>query len=302
MGLFVDQQTIKAKVSRNDPWKVAVIDITPDATEVEVEKAVTEACHRRKISVSKVELFQDRVNDRKRTSAFVSLSCKEDLDAILDDSVKTFGVYIRGQRSSLLEVDEKRTISIRGKKPILEEDVNAILETFKVPSKGVDVFLARDRAGNPVGSTFVTFNNHQHAYITWKSIKDLNDPNFDSQWSQRDFTAFSKIAKTSEILHNENESLREQLENMAAQQAALLAKIAEKTGDPSIKNSDFTFSHFAYTHIMKVLEVTNFDRKQAQILLQLPGHKFNRLIRDLRERGYNVETKETRGKAMKTKL
>lgn len=296
MGLFVDPASLRIKPVQVHPWKVVIIDVTPETTVFDIEQALIEACQKRKIVITNVELFQDRTNDRKRTCAFVSLATKDDLDTLLDDSVKTFGVYIHGQRSSIAEVEDKKIISVRGKRAVLEEDIIDFLKSIDIPHEDVDIFLARDRHGEPVGQTYLTFKQHRHAYQAWKSMNDMHELGYEATWVQRDVSVFSKLAKTSDILLSENEEIRTQIEGIAAEQAVLLSKISEKIGDASIQNVDFSYHTLQYNHLMKVLKLTNFDRKQTMLLLKIPAHRFARMTRELREKGYQIDLPETRGR------
>jgi hypothetical protein len=124
------------------------------------------------------------VQNRATTvQAFVSLATKQDLDTMMSDSVKAFGVHIKGQRSTYIGSEERRSIFVRGIEADDDETqiLNMLISFTLDPASVEKMRIPTDDQGIPFGVA-LTFNTHYDAY---KAVRFLSHPDGLARWKPK---------------------------------------------------------------------------------------------------------------------
>jgi RNA recognition motif-containing protein len=220
------------------------------------------------------------------------LATKADLDAMMSDSVRVFGVHIKGQRTTYVGSEERRELYVRGLAfDVDDSEVMEMLVAYTLdPAQVAAVKVLTDASGRPFGAASIKFKSHHDAY---KASRYLMHPEGASRYrggiekTQRPLLVswarkgpFFELLTRKEELERDNQILRAQIEQLQETTESL---------DRVVVPEDIKLSSVIFKHINKVLETTNFDARQAATLLAIPEARLKRMLADLGREGMPVE-------------
>lgn len=218
-GVVADPSFLtNASTLPHNPWKIVLIDIDPRANEIDIESAF-ENIGQSEIVISDVEIFTERVGGNKRRNAFIYLSSQEDMNKLLNNSIRVFGVNIKGKRSAILSTEDKKTIIISTSKKVFTDNFYDILLSLGIHESDADLFVPKDSNGRIKGNIYATFSSHNKAYTVWKFIKNRPTLNIFAAWTQKTGVELVKLSSAKDYLEKENIELRRQLETISSNQA-----------------------------------------------------------------------------------
>ncbi|XP_049848274.1 uncharacterized protein LOC126313373 [Schistocerca gregaria] len=295
------------------PWKVAIVSIDETALHSDIVRGFNEACSPNQVEITGIEVFYDRAGPTRRMNAFVNLSSKMQRDLILSDHIRCFGVYVKGKRCPILDVEQKRTLMIRATPPISKSEIEILLDKLNLvpalkeedplesspqvdftihreasaPStSALDIFVPLDGEGNAAGVFFITFPTHASAYTAWHSINLCNPGFIKPYWVQQRNSLLEQAIRTRDFLALENAYLKKQL-----QEAKSNSELLSKTGaDLENHKGGMTLDDIISEHIEKVLRATSGDIDEAAKVLNISSRKLSRSIKKLRSQGQSLDT------------
>ena len=185
---------------------------------------------------------------RKNWAAFISLETREEMEALLDDAVRPFGIHVnvcflvsalsyfcqcissthlaqtqivhclmikrqytnekirfvfvfeivnsfcllslQSQRCSILPVEERKTLLLRGLPLDSEEDILNVLQKFGIDIRTISkegLFIVRDQHDNATGNVRIEFNTHADAY---RAKELLSVPEAQARFIRRELKLF----------------------------------------------------------------------------------------------------------------
>lgn len=273
----------------NNPWKIVIIDVDSNSNEIDIELAINKICNS-EVKIVDIELFSERVNNNKRKNAFIYFESEEDMQKMLSNSIRAFGVNINGKRSAILSPDDKRTLLISISKRYDINFFEDLLITLGIYKEDVELFIPKDQqTGKIKGSIFATFSTHEKAYAVWKHLLIHQSSGVHAAWTQKNSSELMKLSKAKEYLERENEMLRKQLESLSAKQAKLYSEISElELENRDTDQNKYSLDLVLYEHILKTLEYSNFDRSKCLKLLNISPQKLSNLLSSLKKKGFDV--------------
>lgn len=284
-------------IIRPQPWRVLIVDIDDDVMEEEIESALHEACEHRPIHITEIEIFQDGYGDVKRTSAFISLISQEDQLTVLDENVRAFGIYIRGNRKAVKATDDKKTLLFSIPDKMMVEEFLELLKPWSLNEDDLDIMVVTNNEGERTGGIRIKFKSHDIAYSIWSTFKRYPPRGVKAYWNQNYQSVFNELNNSRDTLLEENISLRRKLEKMLNDHDLLYAKynkqIEEKrsynnNNNQIINESDFDYYKTLHDHINNVLIISNYDKREASKLLDITTKRLTMTLKELEKNGYPI--------------
>lgn len=309
----LDTALVVTPLKKTHPHKFVIVSIDSQATEADIKKAVAESCDQYEVNIVDVEIFNDVVSNKQRRHAFVSVENAAQLSSVLNDRVRAFGVHINGQRSSIVDVEEKNVISIVTRPPMDGSRIEGLLKDLGVmnlvqkaeaapteplvssmhlhQSRGnrFSIFAPRDGNGDLIGKAWISFPTHIAAYAAYHSLVACRPGAIRAFWSQKSPNHFEEAIRTRDLLAAENAELKQKLAKTGTDSAPEPAAVDELSLD-----------HVVTTHIRKVLSTVRGDLSQASQILGIKEKTLQTQIKKLRDNGADIPLVENRGKSRLT--
>jgi hypothetical protein len=314
---FVDLDTslVVSPLKKSAPYKFVLVAIDQLATESDIRNAVFAACDQIDIEITGVEVFTDMVANKQRRHAFVSVQTLAQLHHILNDRVRAFGVHINGQRSSILDVEEKNIISIMTRPPMDASRIEATLKDLGImhlvskdssaPTEPIvssqhlhqhprsnrfSIFAPRDGNGDLIGKAWLNFPSHSSAYAAFHSLIACRPGSIRAFWSQKSPNHFEEAIRLRDALAAENAELK--------QKVISLTNTSED--DIATAEDGLSLDHVVSNHIKKVLHTTRGNYTQAAVILNIPERTLQLHVKKFRSNGLDIPMPENRGKGRLT--
>ena len=312
----LDTALIVTPLRKAAPHKFVLVAVDSQATEEDIKKAVLEACDQHEIQITGVEIFTDLVANKQRKHAFVSVQNLAQLQHVLNDRVRAFGVHINGQRSSILDVEEKNIVSIMTRPPMDASRIDTLLKDLgimnlvtkdstapkeplitshhlnPVRTNRFSIFAPRDGNGDLIGKAWINFPTHASAYAAYHSLIACRPGAIRAFWSQKAPNHFEEAIRLRDALAAENVELK--------QKVLSLSSSPDADSDEPTPEDELSLDHVVSTHIKKVLATVRGDLNQAAQLLNITEKTLSTHLRKYRSSGLDIPLAETRGKSRLT--
>lgn len=304
------------------PHKFALVAIDSMAKEDDIKRAILEACDSFPINITAVEIFTDVVNNRQRRHAFIEVETASQLAFILNDRIRAFGVHINGQRSSIIDVEEKNILSLVTRPPMDANRLESLLKDLGVMNLVIrdtnsanepiiyathlqslrssnssignrfSIFAPRDGNGDLIGKAWITFPSHSSAYSAYHSLCQCRPGAIRAFWSQKTPNHFEEAIRVRDVLAAENAELKRQLASSHPE---------EEDDQSPTPVDELSLNHVITNHITKVLQSVHGNIPQASQMLGMKEKTLQQQIKKLRENGVDIPRgPETRGKSRLT--
>ena len=303
------------------PYKFVLVSIDSAATEDHIRNSVLEACDQHEVDITNIEIFTDLVANKQRRHAFVSVKNLAQLQSILNDRVRAFGVHINGQRSSILDVQEKNLISIMTRPPMEASRIEELLRDLGVmnmipkdtgaPTEPIisslsfqktrpnrfSIFAPRDGNGDLIGKAWITFPDHASAYAAYHSLVVCRPGAIRAFWSQKSPNHFEEAIRLRDALAVENAELKQQVASLTSQASA----DADASQSPANSSDDgLSLDTIVLQHIQRVLATTRGDLSQAASILNISQKTLQSQIKKGKSNGFEFNLPDARGKVKLT--
>lgn len=286
-------QIPKTKVRKSHPHKITLLNVNEFAKKKDIVKALENACDKKKLDIVDV-IFYEEGGHKRSLNAFVVFSSQNDLMHVLDNAIRTFGIYIGERRCKLESIDNRRSLSIRLPVMMKKEEIIKIFTPWGLSASDLTILSLRNHPTDRSYGVTITFKTHEIAYSVWATINSLDIYEFDALWVQPVDGVFMVLSRTRDRLTEENLKLREKLEQMKRDHSFFEMKyrdilcehnVNEDTTQP--EEEDLSFHHALYEHLKRVAEITQGNRDEALTLLNLTKTRLTRLLLDLKQLGYD---------------
>lgn len=305
----LDTALIVTPLKKTSPYKFVLVAIDSQATESEVRAAVAEACDQSEVNITDVEFFNDLVSNKQRRHAFVSVNSLSQLQSVLNDRVRAFGVHINGQRSSIIDVEEKNIISVMTRPSMDADRIEALLKDLGVmtmvtkdsaaPSQPLvssyhlntprpnrfSIFAPRDGNGDLIGKAWISFPTHASAYAAFNALTQARPGAIRAFWSQKSPNHFEEAIRLRDALAAENAELRQKVK-------VLSANSEEDSAVP--ENDQLSLDSVIASHVTRVLNSARGDSGQAAHLLNISERQLLIHIKKIRAAGHEILVQEAR--------
>ena len=296
-------------LKKTSAYKFVLVAIDSECTEADVRKAVEEACDNAEVQITGVEFFTDLVANKQRRHAFVSVNSLSQLQAILNDRVRAFGVHINGQRSSIVDVEEKNIISVMMRPALDAERIEILLKDLGImalvnkdsaaPSQPLvssyhlntprtnrfSIFAPRDGNGDLIGKAWISFPTHASAYAAYNSLVQARPGSIRAFWSQKSPNHFEEAIRLRDALAAENAELRQKVKHLSSSSST-----GESSQDGEDENNDnLSLDSVIQNHVVRVLNSARGDLSQASQMLQITENVLKKHIRKIRDAGFEVD-------------
>lgn len=308
----LDTALVVTPIKKSAPYKFVLVSIDSDATESDIKRAVAEACENHEVHVTDVEIFTDLVANKQRKHAFVAVQTLGQLQTVLNDRIRAFGVHINGQRSSIVDVEEKNIVSIVTRPPMDNTRIEMLLKDlgimnlvqkdsgapsdpivssnplFSAPprqhSRSFSIFAPRDGNGDLIGKAWITFPSHASAYAGYHSLSACRPGAIRAFWSQKSPNHFEEAIKIRDALAAENAELRQKVATLTGgSSATVTAKITNSANAGSEAVVDeMSLDYVMATHIRKVMHTVRGDISQAARVLNISEKALQLQLRKIR--------------------
>lgn len=84
----------KGKSLDSQEYKFVMVGVPSEANDQDIARGIVESLIDKNITVNKVEFFYDKVANKRRKNAFISVDGQEELDFMLDDQTRAFGINV----------------------------------------------------------------------------------------------------------------------------------------------------------------------------------------------------------------
>ena len=314
----LDSALVVTPVKKSHPYKFVLVALDSNANEDSIRQAIAESVEGKTVNIIDVEIFNDLVANKQRRHAFVSVQNQEQLNLILDDRIRAFGVHINGQRSTIADVEEKNIISLVTRPPMDSSRIEAILKELgvmdvirasnngKAPAEPTissmhlhqhnnknnrfSIFSPRDGNGDLIGKAWLTFPTHDAAYAAYHSLVACRPGAIRAFWSQKSPNHFEEAIRLRDALAAENAELRQRMLNLTQ----------TNNEDEPAPQDEMSLDHVMSAHIRKVLSTTRGDLAQAAQLLNITERTLQGHVKKFRSSGLEIPVVETRGKSRLT--
>lgn len=293
-------------LKKTSPYKFVLVAVDSQATESDVRTAVTEACDQSEVLVTDIEFFNDLVSNKQRRHAFVSVNSLSQLQSVLNDRVRAFGVHINGQRSSIIDVEEKNIISIMTRPPIDADRIETMLKDLGImtliskdssaPSQPLvssyhlnsprpnkfSIFAPRDGNGDLIGKAWISFPSHASAYAAYNSLVQARPGAIRAFWSQKSPNHFEEAIRLRDLLAAENAELRQKVHTLSV------------TGEEGTDDlgDQLSLDSVIANHVLRVINTARGDASQAAQLLNISEKLLSGHVKKLRASGIEVKLQE----------
>lgn len=295
-------------LKKTSPYKFVLVAVDSQATESDVRTAVTEACDQSEVHITDIEFFNDLVANKQRRHAFVSVNSLSQLQSILNDRVRAFGVHINGQRSSIIDVEEKNIISIMTRPPIDAERIETMLKDLGImtmitkdsaaPSQPLvssyhlnsprpnrfSIFAPRDGNGDLIGKAWISFPSHASAYAAYNSLIQARPGSIRAFWSQKSPNHFEEAIRLRDLLAAENAELRQKVSHLSAN--------SDDDSDAPGTGDQLSLDSVIANHVLRVLNSARGDTSQAAQLLNISERALHTHVKKLRASGLDVPSQD----------
>lgn len=300
---------------KSHSYKFVLISIDSQATEGDIRKAVAEACDQSQVTITDIEIFNDLVANKQRRHAFVAVSSLGELQNVLNDRVRAFGVHINGQRSSIVDVEEKNIISIMTRPAMDPARIETLLKDLGVmnlvtkdaaaPTEPIissfplhqsrpnrfSIFAPRDGNGELIGKAWISFPSHASAYAAYHSLVAARPGSIRAYWSQKSPNHFEEAIRLRDALAAENAELRQKM-------ASLSDPVSEADTDPT--EDQLSLDSIVSKHILRVLGSARGSLPQTAKMLDISEKSLQVHIKRIRAAGHDVQVQDTRGRTKLT--
>lgn len=314
----LDTALIVTPLRKSAPYKFVLVSIDATATEADIRTAVLEACDKETVEITGVEIFTDLVANKQRRHAFVAVQSLAQLQTVLHDRVRAFGVHINGQRSSIVDVEEKNLISVMMRPPMdatrIEEllkdlgIMNLVTKDSAAPTEPIisstglqrarpnrfSIFAPRDGNGDLIGKAWISFPNHASAFAAYHSLIACRPGAIRAFWSQKSPNHFEEAIRLRDALAVENAELKQKV-------LSLTNSSSDASPSPEdAPNDGLSLDTIVLRHIQKVLHTTRGDLSQAASILNISEKTLQNHVKKGKTNGFDFPVSDSRGKSRLT--